>query len=431
LVERLQDIVGTDHAHLPQDKPSYSVDGLTPQAVVAPGSYTEVAEVLRYANAERLTVVSRGGGTKMHIGNLPSRYDVALVLRRLNNIVEHEPADLTITCQAGVTLTALSDYLEPFGQLVPLDPALHDRATVGGTLNASAWGPRRFAFGSTRDFTVGMRAVISDGRLVRAGGRVVKNVAGYDLCKLFVGSMGTLGTIVEATFKLAPIPKTEKVIVIGSKRFRELFAIADAVSRRGLAVWACTITSGPDPHTYLLWLWLAGTDRGVERSVTEVEALSSEAKLDSWESVGGQFHFSTMGWACLDWLDNPEWEERGGEPDLAMSVAIRPNDIAQAENELITLSSVTDFEASPTIGAISLRWPMPTSEMAARLIGDVRTIAKRYGGTATVVGCHPDLKQRIDVFGDVPPKTLELMRRIKRQFDPNGILSPGRFVGRI
>jgi glycolate oxidase FAD binding subunit len=138
-----------------------------------------------------------------------------------------------------------------------------------------------------------------------------------------------------------------------------------------------------------------------------------------------------MGWAFLNWLDNPEWEERGCEPDLAMSVTIRPNDIGKVETELVTLSSATDFEAFPTIGAISLRWPMPTSEMAAKLIADVSIIAKRHGGTAMVVGCSPDLKQRIDVFGDVPPKTLDLMRRIKQQFDPNGILSPGRFVGKL
>jgi len=207
VLNRLESIVGADGLLPPEPAGAFAVDGLTPQAAVAPASYEQVAEVMGYAHAEELAVIPWGGGAHIHTGNVPARYDIALSLSRLNAVVEHEPADLTTTVQAGMTLSELQGRLGAAGQLLPLDPPGGERATIGGILAANASGPWRHAFGSARDMTIGLRVVTAEGRITRAGGRVVKNVAGYDLCKLYVGSLGTLGVIVEATFKLAPLPQ--------------------------------------------------------------------------------------------------------------------------------------------------------------------------------------------------------------------------------
>src|SRR3990170_7695424 len=198
VVSQLESIVGREGVL--GATATFAVDGLTPQAAVAPASYEQVAAVMRYSYAEGLAVIPWGGGTYIHAGNIPARYDIALGLSRLNAVVEHEPADLTATVQAGMTLSELQRHLGGAGQLLPLDPPGGERATIGGILAANASGPWRHAFGSARDMTIGLRVITAEGRITRAGGRVVKNVAGYDLCKLYIGSLGTLGVIVEATF---------------------------------------------------------------------------------------------------------------------------------------------------------------------------------------------------------------------------------------
>src|SRR3990172_741034 len=192
VLRHLESIVGAKGLLPPERPDAFAVDGLTPQAAVAPASYEQAAEVMRYAHAEGLAVIPWGGGTHIHVGNLPRRYDIALSLSRLNAVVEHEPADLTTTVQAGMTLSELQGRLGAAGQLLPLDPPGGERATIGGILATNASGPWRHAFGGARDMTIGLRVVTAEGRITRAGGRVVKNVAGYDLCKLYIGSLGTL-----------------------------------------------------------------------------------------------------------------------------------------------------------------------------------------------------------------------------------------------
>jgi glycolate oxidase FAD binding subunit len=191
----------------------YEVDGLRPAAVAQPGDADEVAAVLRLASTRGWAVVPRGGGTMIDLGNPPARLDLVLDLTGMNRLIEHRPRDLTVTVEAGMSVAALQEELAKHGQMLALDPPLAQRATVGGVLAANAWGPRRQRYGTARDLLIGSRAVLADGTRVRSGGKVVKNVAGYDLNKLFIGSTGTLAVLVEATFKLAPIPATFGMIV--------------------------------------------------------------------------------------------------------------------------------------------------------------------------------------------------------------------------
>src|SRR6266508_1269310 len=184
----------------------YEIDELRPSAVALPADVEEVAALLRLASARGWAVAPRGGGTMIEQGNPPARLDLVLDLTRLDHVIEHRPRDLTVTVAAGITVGALQEELAKQGQMLALDPPLAGRATVGGVLAGNAWGPRRQRYGTARDLLIGSRTVLADGTRVRSGGKVVKNVAGYDLNRLFIGSAGTLAVLVEATFKVVPIP---------------------------------------------------------------------------------------------------------------------------------------------------------------------------------------------------------------------------------
>ncbi len=209
LLRSLAEIVGPAHCLGGADRAPYVVDGRTPCGVVLPGSADEVGRVVRAAAAAGVPVIPWGGGTQMGRGAPPRDGALVIGLRRLGRVLEHEPGDLTATAEAGITLDALQAALGSGGQWLPLDPPGSARATLGGALAANAAGPRRQGYGTARDLVIGLRVVAADGQLIRAGGKVVKNVAGYDLVKLYIGSQGTLGIIVDATLKLRPRPETE------------------------------------------------------------------------------------------------------------------------------------------------------------------------------------------------------------------------------
>ena len=209
LLRSLAEIVGPAHCLGGADRAPYVVDGRTPCGIVLPGSADEVARVVRAAAAAGVPVVPWGGGTQMSRGTPPRDGALVVGLRRLGRVLEHEPGDLTATAEAGITLDALQAALGTGGQWLPLDPPAPGSATLGGVLAANAAGPRRQGYGTARDLVIGMRVVAADGQLIRAGGKVVKNVAGYDLVKLYIGSLGTLGIIVDATLKLRPRPEAE------------------------------------------------------------------------------------------------------------------------------------------------------------------------------------------------------------------------------
>jgi len=381
---------------------AFTVDGLTPQAAVAPATYEQAAEVMRYAHAEGLAVIPRGGGTHVHIGNVPARYDIALSLSRLNAVVEHEPADLTATVQAGMTLAGLQRRLAAAGQLLPLDPAGGERATVGGMLAANAWGPWRHAHGSARDVTIGLRVVTAEGQLTRAGGRVVKNVAGYDLCKLYVGSLGTLGVIVEATFKLAPLPRATAAISAACGSAAAACDLASTIQRRGLSVRGIALTR--DGAGWALVLELAGTPAAVERSRREIAALARVA-------------------------DAAPPDPFPDDASVLCKASVLPSRLPTLIEALAALPGPPRILAFPTVGVCHAAWPSPDD--AEGIAGAVRELTSSAGGTLVLERCPLDLKRRVDVFGDAPGPSFELMRRLKEQFDPKGVLSPGRFAGRL
>ena len=370
--------------------PDFAVDGETPQAAVRPRTYEEVGQLLSTANERGLAVIPLGGRNHAGLGNAPERYDIALDLSRLDQVVEFEPADLTITVQAGLTLGELRRVAGESGLMVPFDPSLQDAATVGGTLAANVSGPARVGLGTARDFTIGMRVATPNGRMTRAGGRVVKNVAGYDLCKLYIGSLGTLGVIVEATFKTLPLPKAERTLRFEFPGPGAACETARSAYVRGLAMRSALMTH--DKGTWRLEIGLAGMPAAVERSAGELGGSATE------RGTGTR-----------------------GAP-LVAKISVLPSDLPALLSE--TADSVLD--AIPTAGVCRIGSREPARDSVERL----QALARRFSGTCVIEACPPALKRDIDVFGEAPP-SLGLMRAVKREFDPARVLSPGRLVGRI
>ena len=245
LLDKLRATVGTQNVLTGVELSPYVIEGRTPEAAVFPGSVDEVAAVIGLAADAARPVTPWGGGTAASVGMPAAPAGLVLGLRRLSRLLEHEPGDLTASVEAGMTVEAFQTALRGRGQWVSLDPADARLATLGGVLATNASGPRRHLYGTARDLLIGVTVVTADGTVVRGGGKVVKNVAGYDLPKLFVGSYGTLGVIVEATVKLRPLPDHERLVCIPFERLKDAGAAVRALLASDLIPNAIELLDAP------------------------------------------------------------------------------------------------------------------------------------------------------------------------------------------
>src|SRR5262245_46692369 len=220
------------------------IDGVMPREIVEPASAEDVAAVLAAASNERNSVVIRGGGTKMGWGRKPPSVDLVLSTKALNAVVAHEHADLTATVQAGARLDEVNHILARHGQWLPIESAF-DESTIGGAIATNDSGPLRHRYGTPRDLLIGIRLALTDGRLIKAGGNVVKNVAGYDIGRLMSGSHGSLAALVSATFKLSPLPAATQTLVATFDRADTLVAAVSAITRSQLEPAAIELRTGP------------------------------------------------------------------------------------------------------------------------------------------------------------------------------------------
>ncbi|MCJ7511141.1 MAG: FAD-binding oxidoreductase [Dehalococcoidia bacterium] len=422
-----------------EEAASYAVDGIIPQVVAMPATVEEVAEVMRLASREDAAVIPWGSGTTISLGNTPRRYDIALCLSHLNAVVEYEPADVTATVQVGKTLADLQRHLAQHGQFLALDPPSAQESTIGGMLAVNASGPSRHAYGTARDLILGMRAVQADGRIIKAGGRVVKNVAGYDLSRLFIGSLGSLGIIVEATFKLAPLPKAERTAVVLLPSAQEAWRFANQTANLSLravellnavALRQVATVREAAQDGYALVLAAAGEPAAVERSLREIGELSRRAAASLAEvDESAQRHL----WQTIASLAHPSHSGAA----LVCKAAVLPSQVPALSERIETtgreLSLAPLLVSHLTAGIVYSAWPLPQDEGVQRaldLATTLRQAAADLGGSLVVEACPLALKEQIDVWGE-PAADFSLMRRIKEQFDPQGILSPGRFLGRL
>ena len=420
-----------------RDGASYAIDGVEPSAAVAPESIDEVCQVLDAAHRSGLAVSPLGGRTRLSLGNPPDRYDLALDLSRLDRIVDHNPADLTATVEAGITLAGLRRSLERHGQFLAMDAPRADLATVGGTLAAGPIGPLKWQFGSPRDLVVGMKVVQANGRVTRSGGRVVKNVSGYDMARLHIGGLGTLGVIVEVSFKLTPLPQRQATLLAGFAGSRQALAAGAAIAGSGVTPLAmvafdsaaCSLGGFADTgHEYYLAVRLGGRPRTLERQLDECRSLCGDRRGVSQETVD-----DTGTPPLWSGIADFGWRDEDGLVATARA-SLLPSRLADFVESLDASPLARAVVVEPGYGSGLVHWFENGEEdivgAAVAAVAHARSAAARTGGVLVVERRPHSSGGKIDAWGEVG-ESIVVMRRMKEQYDPGRVLNPGRFVGGI
>ena len=440
----------------------YAVEGMEPKAVVQPLDRQGISQTLSWACSEGMSVVPRGGGTQLALGNVPDRADLVLDLSRYGSPTpDHRPADLTATVESGITLKVLQHELARQGQFLPLEAPLASKATIGGALAANTSGPMRYSYGLPRDWLIGIGVVSAQGVESKAGGQVVKNVAGYDLNKLYAGSLGTLGVIVEATFKLSPLPPESRALVATFPSLQQGMQAADGLlhqvfSPQGLQVIDASAARHIESITAIfreieaitgsreaiVLAFFSGRSRAMRRRMDEATRLLQERGAPDMTSL--ERADSTV---LLEALTDLGWSS-DSIPYLGLKLSLPPSAVGKLTNLLSDPARVAEAQhlinleplvsgvvADPGFGLVRLLWwandgEPPAEDRIAAAISQVRELSRRLGGSTVVEHCPLSVKRGIDVWGETT-EAIEIMRRIKEKFDPARVLNPGRFVGGI
>ncbi len=442
VIEELLAIVGVECVQAMSALDAYNVDGRAPWAVITPGDINQLAAVLALAHREELAVVPWGGGTTMAMGHPPERLDLVLSLARLDRVLEHEPADLTARVQAGITMAALQAQLGSRRQWWPVDPPLSATATVGGVLASNASGPKRLLYGTARDLLIGITVVHADGAISKAGGKVTKNVTGYDMMKLYIGSLGTLAVIAEATLKLRPVPSNQELTWSTFANREAAVETAQRLMAHGLlpnavelvnppvTAWLRRRLDGPEGgEGWSLIVGIDGAEPAVVRQRREIDTLS--------QAGGATSHWTGPDdgrlWQALQSRFRLEGQARMGH--VVCRVGTVRTHLGAILDRFTELGSRLNAPAElcARFGNGLVYGSFPLQEDGAEPIDLIRTLTEIRGDLASkrgylvVESAPPAFKAWFDCWGDVGPQ-IDIMTGLKRAFDPRRVLNRGRFV---
>ncbi len=452
IATRLESILGANRIVAAEEElREYAVDGSVPSAIVRPTSQEQVVELVRYALADGLSLIAGGSRSKMDFGMPPSRYDIALDMKSMQAIAHFDPGDLTLSVDAGMPLRLLESVLDKKQQFLPLAVPCYESSTIGGAVASGIDSVLRQQYGTVRDYLIGAEFVDGTGNLCKSGGRVVKNVTGYDLHKLLVGSLGTLGVITRLNFRTFPMPHAFGGYIATFSDAPSALAFRSSVDRKGLPIAngelldpqatellrtmldksSVSLPIQSAPNRWSVCIACEGNESVVQRITRELEILAKAAgaleniELDAATdaALSGAFRES------FDWL-------RTSAPAVALFRIVLPSvsgpDLL-ALNQIATaasLRSATFFRAGGVLYFLVLAEHEQLSfiDAISNVAESIFTSIAKLKGSATLLHAPQTLKQRINIWG---PKRLDfsLMERIKRAFDPKNIFSPGRFVG--
>ncbi len=398
-------------------EPADGVLGVQPRVAVEPASLDEAAEAMKALARDRLAVAFVGGGTDLGLGGPPARLDAVLHTRRMARVREHAPSDQIVAVEAGITLAELQRQLAPHRQRLAIDPPFPERATLGGIVAANAFGPRRSRYGPVRDLVIGITVVRADGVVARGGGKVVKNVAGFDLPRLFCGSLGTLGLVAEVIFRLHPLPEASATALFDGLEGPDVAETLPVLRQLGVEPTAvAAITSGRE---FQLGVRFEGFAPGVKEQVERTLARAgSGSRVDGAEEAAF--------WARHDAL------RTGG--DVRAKATFAPASLPRALDALQPLAATlraASLVLHPAIGVALVSGELEDAGRTAAAIESARASLRALGNGAVVLAAAPpELRPRVDPWGPAP-SGIEVMRRLKRELDPEARLAPGRFVGGI
>jgi glycolate oxidase FAD binding subunit len=406
VAEILDRLDGVSSGHVRPGTVDDAVDDVVPSAVVAPTSLEDVGAVVGFAAEAGLSLCVAGTRTAIAVGNRPRSLAVIVSTAALDEVLEYNPGDLVVRAQAGLPLALLQQTLREKSQMLAVDPP-GMRGTLGGVVAGNASGPCRQRYGSVRDLLIGVTVVRADGATARAGGKVVKNVAGYDLCKLMTGSRGTLAVIVDVTFRLHPLPETR--------------------------AWVRHDLDGPSSLDSVLAAY-RGTRLEPAAMELDFDLSTGRGSVDvafDGRSKAVAAHVSraiaSMGGSEVPGPGDP----RAATGGLVLKVVVEPAAVAATAAELMDVPPTTagSLTGRAGLGVLEFRLAVTDPSECADVVTRIRRIADTHDGTAVVEQAPRGVKDTLDVWG--PVRGLDLMRRIKHEFDPAGLLAPGRFVGGI
>jgi glycolate oxidase FAD binding subunit len=383
--------------------------GAQPRAAYAPGTVDECAEVLAMAAGEKLRLGFVGGGTALELGAKPTGLDAVVRTERLVKILEYAPADMVVIVEAGVTLAALQAEARTHGQRLALDAPSPERATIGGLVATGAFGPLRASYGGIRDLIIGVTLVRADGSVARGGGKVVKNVAGFDLPKVACGSLGTLGLVAAAAFRLHPLPETTATVLASGIAADTVVAVMAAARQAQLEPAASVALGRGGAGTFDLGVRFEGFERGVQHQVSRLVELAGAERMS--EVAAAAF------WRRHD-------DVRAAAP-LRVRVAGLPTRFPAVA---ALVSGLGDFAWYPAVGVGFAGGAVGNATGAAATVTAARAQLVAEGGSLVVEAAPAALRASVDPWGPLP-SAFAIMQRLKQRFDPEGRLNPGRYVG--
>ena len=450
MVSPLKEIVGEDHVIQDPDKlKAYTMDGKKPKVIVSPRTIDEVSKIVAHANQQHLFIIPRGNGTKMGMGGIPKKIDIILSTDRLNRITDSDCENLTLSAEGGITLSEVQKSLAKVGKgyFLPLDPPFTDKATLGGIVATNSSGPKRLLYGTARDLIIGTKAVFPNGDIVVSGGKTVKNVSGYDMCKLLIGSYGTLGILCEMTFKLLPLPEKEATLALSFARLEEADGFARQVRSSQLIPSSTEIlnaiavqkmkypVSMPPNGNYLVAIGLDGVAESIDRQISEMSEMGKKHGVLEAVTLDSEKHQAF--WIALRDFYNGLIQSYPNLISLKSNFLISKSGEMLGSYEKITSEFGMDCAFichsgngilySYILAEKNLRSKI---ESFVELIGKLTSEAVKNEGNLVVESSPLLIKKKVDVWGQSRSDYL-VVRRLKEQIDPAGILNIGRFVGGI
>jgi len=417
------------------------IDGLSVLREEFPSSVDELAEAVKSAAASKEPMSATGGGTKLHIGNPLRSAPVMIHTGALSGVVEYEPDNMTVSALAGTRLGELQNVLRGRRQFLPLDPPAAEAATLGGLVACNTSGPLRFRYGTVKDMLLGVRILHADGTRTKAGGKLVKNVTGYDMCRLYTGSLGTLGLFTELTFKVNPLPETNATLLASYRDLDSLLQakqdclaaglLPDAIEGWNSSAFAPLGPTATPAHWFLM-VRFGDVMPAVEWQVAKLREIVAHGGGEVLQLLEGEA--SERFWQGASSLR--EASEGAETAAVKCSVLHRSTSEAALRMERLAgrlgarLSVYCHAGACVLYGRFAWDEARPQPLELRRELEELRKYCVSAGGHAVIERAGPAVKDGLDVWGYEAP-ALEVMRRIKREFDPNGLLNPGRFVGGI
>ncbi|MDB5075818.1 MAG: FAD-binding oxidoreductase [Chloroflexi bacterium] len=411
------------------------IDGLAPRFEATPATPEELCAILREAEKAGLAVCPRGAGSKTSRGQVPVRYDLALKTTSLTGLLEYRPDDLVAVARAGTPLRELQRSFSEHGQWLALDPADSASATIGGTLAANTSGPHRYRYGTARDLVLGMQVAYAGGTLARSGAKVVKSVAGYDIHKLHIGALGTLGVITEVALRLHPLPASQQLVACAAPTVLGLAPVIETLMHLPLGLGAMELVNAAGaarlksagvnlPSGWLLLVLCEGHPRVVGRQVDEVRRAAASVSV-----AVSPVATDTAAVALLDEISRLTVPDE--RDTVVLKIAVPPGHTAAAIDGVEKLLAEFETSAQPVIQAhagngvvhVNLQ---PQVAGISDIVQQLRHAAKGFRGHVTVLACPLDAKRQLDVWGETATPTL--MRDLKAALDPRAVLNPGRFV---